>query len=122
MDISNINLPEELKQNLIDLSGNKEKQLEYIRDYRKQQIIDMVCRQTELSREDAEYFLTKTNGDIITAIRLYMSGETRETLNRKSVMEAVKQKSNRTVQQAKTVNQQIYQELRHFMDKCAYQN
>jgi len=122
MDISNINLPEELKQNLIDLSGNKEKQLEYIRDYRKNQIIDMVCRQTELSKEDAEYFLNKTNGDVVTAIRLYMNGETRETLNRKSVIEAVKQKSNRTVQHAKTINQQIYQELRHFMDRCSYQN
>lgn len=122
MDISNINLPEELKQTLIDLSGNKEKQLEYIRDYKKQQIIDMVCRQTELSKEDAEYFLTKTNGDVVTAIRLYMNGETRETLNKKSIMKAFQQKSNRTVQHAKTINQQIYQELRHFMDKCSYQN
>lgn len=120
MDLSNINIPEYLSQSLLDHSGNKTKQIEIVNEYRKQQYIDMVCRQTDLSKDDAEFFLTRTKGDVVSAIRLYMNGETRETLTNENIHRAKIQQSNRTIEAPKTVNQQIYSQLRNFMDKSTY--
>jgi hypothetical protein len=120
MDISNIDIPEHLSKNLLDHSGNKTKQIEILNNYRKQNYIDMVCRQTDLSQEDAEFFLTRTQGDVVSAIRLYMNGETKETLTNANILNAKFQKTNRTIEAPKTVNQQIYSQLRSFMDKCSY--
>ena len=117
-DISNTilnNLPEELLQQLNECSTQEEK-IQCVNTYRRQQVIDMVVRQTELSPEDAEYFLTKTRGDMITTIRLAMNGVTRETLTPEKIKEAMSMRSNRVIQPPTTVNQQIYYNLRHFMD------
>lgn len=120
MDLSGINIPDYISQSLLDHSGNKTKQIEILNKYRKQQYIDMVCRQTDLSKDDAEFFLKRTKGDIVSAIRLYMNGETRETLTQDNVYRAKNQQSNRTIKAPNTVNQQIYSEIRTFMDKSTY--
>lgn len=117
MDISNIlsEFPEELQVKLNEVETSQEK-IDIVNQYRRQRIIDMVVRQTELTPEDAEYFLTKTRGDMVTAIRLAMNGETRETITPDKIKEALTVRSNRVIQQPTSVNQQIYHNLRHFME------
>lgn len=120
-DISNalIHLPEELQQNLNTVETPEEK-IKIVNEYRRNQIIDMVVRQTDLSPEDAEYFLIKTRGDMISAIRLAMNGETRETLTPEKIKQAYTVRSNRVIQAPSSINQQIYHNLRTFMDKSLY--
>lgn len=117
-DISNtfIHLPEELQHNLNTVETSEEK-IKIVNEYRRKQIIDMVVRQTDLSPEDAEYFLIKTRGDMIPAIRLAMNGETRETLTPEKIKQAYIVRSNRVIQAPSSINQQIYHNLRSFMGK-----
>lgn len=118
-DISNLNIPDDLKTQIQNATENEEK-VRIVNTYRRNKIIDMVVRQTSLSREDAEYFLTKTGGNMIIAIRLAMNGETRETLTPDKIKQAYAVRSNRVIQPSSTVNQQIYHTIRTFMDKPLY--
>lgn len=117
-DISNVltHLPEKLQHNLNTVETSEEK-IKIVNEYRRKQIIDMVVRQTDLSPEDAEYFLIKTRGDMIPAIRLAMNGETRETLTPEKIKQAYIVRSNRVIQAPSSINQQIYHNLRSFMGK-----
>lgn len=112
-------LPEELRTKILDISGQEER-IEIIKQYRKQQIIDMVCRQTTLTPTEAECFLNYTRGDIVSAIRLFMQGETAESLNKQKVTKVKNTPLTHTITQPKSINQKIYHELRHFMDKSQY--
>lgn len=118
---SGVELPNEVIQKIEDASGI-EQRVSIINQYRKQQIIDMVCRQTTLTPDDAEYFLRHTRGDMVSAIRLFMNGETRETLTRQKAFEINRKPVSTHINAPKTVNQQIYYELRNFMDISHYKN
>lgn len=117
-DISNIvlDIPEKLKNQLTTVDTPQEK-IKVVNEYRRQQIIDMVVRQTNLSPEDAEYFLIKTRGDMIPAIRLAMNGETRDTLTPEKIKQAYIIRSNRVMEAPSSINQKIYHNLRSFMGK-----
>lgn len=117
---SNTDIPESVVKEFHDASGNVQRQIEIINQYRKQRVIDMVRRQTSLSHNDAEFFLTKTKGDVVSAIRLYMSGETRETLNRESIMKSKLTDTNTHLKEPNTVNQKIYSQIRNFMNNKYY--
>lgn len=116
-DISNIvlDIPEKLKNQLTTVDTPQEK-IKVVNEYRRQQIIDMVVRQTNLSPEDAEYFLIKTRGDMIPAIRLAMNGETRDTLTPEKIKQAYIIRSNRVMEAPSSINQKIYHSLRTFMN------
>lgn len=120
-DISNIvlDIPEKLKNQLTTVDTPQEK-IKVVNEYRRQQIIDMVVRQTNLSPEDAEYFLIKTRGDMIPAIRLAMNGETRDTLTPEKIKQAYIIRSNRVMEAPSSINQKIYHSLRTFMNQSLY--
>lgn len=65
---------------------------------RKQKIIELVCSQTDYTREEAEEKLKNRNYNYLDVIKEYLNP------NRKSV------------QQTKTLNQQIFSNIRGFMD------
>ena len=65
---------------------------------RKQKIIDLVCSQTDYTREEAEEKLKNRNYNYLDVIKEYLNP------NRKPV------------QQTKTLNQQIFSNIRSFMD------
>jgi len=65
---------------------------------RKQKIIDLVCSQTDYTREEAEEKLKNRNYNYLDVIKEYLNP------NRKPV------------QQTKTLNQQIFSNIRGFMD------
>ena len=66
--------------------------------------IDIVCRQTNYTEEEAALKLTEFNNDVMAVIKDYLQIE------------------KKTVQKTKTINQQIYSELRGFMDTIYQQN
>ena len=66
--------------------------------------IDIVCRQTNYTEEEATLKLTEFNNDVMAVIKDYLQIE------------------KKTVQKTKTINQQIYSELRGFMDTIYQQN
>ena len=68
---------------------------------RKQKIIDLVCSQTDYSREDAEDKLRERNYNYLDVIKEYLNP------NRK------------VIEPSKSLNQQIFQNIRGFMDSSS---
>ena len=82
-----------------DLSGNELKQ--HIMNEKKQQIIYLVCRQTNYSEKEAKLLLEKNNYQYIQIISEYMN--------------PTKQKSRNIHSTQTSTNQKIYGEIRNFM-------
>lgn len=85
-----------------DLSGSELN--EAVRDEKRNQIIDLVCRQTNYTREEAEENLKKHKGNYINVVKEYLNPT---------------EKSETIKTPAKSTNQRIYGEIRGFMDKAA---
>jgi hypothetical protein len=78
-------------------------QLEKILDEKENQLIEFVLRQTNMKREDVTEKLNKNDFDSIKVIKEHFG---------------IKDKKNNNVV---SVNQQVYREIRGFMDKAAKQ-
>ena len=87
---------------------NKEQQEEY-KEKRLDQICNMIMSQTDYSYDEAKTRLVKENYNYLNVIKKYIQGENTENVT-------VEKKP-----ETKTVNQQIYGELRNFMDKSSEQ-
>ena len=86
---------------------DKEKLEEY-KTKRLDEICKMIMRQTDYSYDESKEKLVEENYDYLKVIKNYMTSDVEETNNTK-------------LQQSKSVNQQIYTELRGFMDNTAEQ-
>tara|TARA_Y100000816_G_C25735145_1_gene387054 strand:+ start:31 stop:450 length:420 start_codon:yes stop_codon:yes gene_type:complete len=86
-----------------DLSGNDLK--EAVREEKRNQIIDLVCRQTDYTREKAEEELKKHKGNYMNVVKAYLNPN------------YAKEQQNKVSD--KSTNQKIYTEIRGFMDKAA---
>ena len=77
---------------------------------KKELYIDIILRQTTLSREEAEESLTIENNNYEKVIKNYLSDSSyyhnQEQLNN----------NNNTNEEFKSTNQKIYSEIRNFMD------
>jgi hypothetical protein len=67
----------------------------------KDESINMICRQTELTTEEAKYELEKVDYDYMTVLNKYFNFETKNSPNTNSI------------------NQNIYGEIRNLMDTGA---
>ena len=85
------------KQNIINEREKKVKE-------QKQKYIDIVCSQTDYTCEQAKEKLKEFNYDYVSVIRHYMNPNYKNT------------QSNTTNQKVSSVNQEIYKQLRSFMD------
>ena len=94
-------LPNEIVEKLQKNNGNYKK---IVREFEENQIIDIVLRQTDYTREIAYEKLKKENGDYIKVIKEYMG---------------VKEKPELV---CKSTNQKIFNEIRNFMDNSKIEN
>lgn len=85
-----------------DLSGNQLK--EAVQDEKRNQIIDLVCRQTNYTRDEATEQLKKHKGNYINVVKEYLNPTKKSDMVNKTV---------------KSTNQRIYSEIRGFMDTAA---
>ncbi len=86
-----------------DLSGNELK--DAVREEKRKQVIDLVCRQTDYTREKAEEELIKHRGNYMNVVKAYLNPN------------YAKEQENKVPD--KSTNQRIYTEIRGFMDKAA---
>lgn len=86
-----------------DLSGNDLK--DAVRKEKRNQVIDLVCRQTDYTREKAEEELIKHRGNYMNVVKAYLNPN------------YAKEQENKVPE--KSTNQRIYTEIRGFMDKAA---
>lgn len=98
------------------LQKQREKQQEQQEQYenlRKEENIKMVMRQTNYTYEEAKKQLEQMNYQTIDVIRDYIKRDNREKRNKE------RENLQQRIGQPKSVNQQIYTEIRRFMDKNA---
>lgn len=74
-----------------------------VTDYKRDQIIDMVIRQTNYTRQEAYDKLVEEKGDYTKVINNYICSNT-------------KKEEDNVILNNKSTNQQIFKEIRNFMD------
>ena len=88
-----------------DLSGNEFKNA--VREEKRKQIIQLVCRQTDYTTEEAEAKLKEHKGNYMNVVKEYLNPKYKE-----DNAEKIKQREE------KSNNQKIYTEIRGFMDNA----
>ncbi len=88
-----------------DLSGNEFN--DAVRQEKRKQIIQLVCRQTDYTTEEAEAKLKEHKGNYMSVVKEYLNPEYKED-NKKKIDE----------HESKSNNQKIYTEIRGFMDNA----
>tara|TARA_B000000557_G_C20512224_1_gene332678 strand:- start:78 stop:491 length:414 start_codon:yes stop_codon:yes gene_type:complete len=88
-----------------DLSGNEFKNA--VRQEKRKQIIQLVCRQTDYTTEEAEAKLKEHKGNYMNVVKEYLNPKYKE-----DNAEKIKQREE------KSNNQKIYTEIRGFMDNA----
>lgn len=78
-------------------------------EIRKEEIIKMVIRQTDYNYDDAKQLLEDNDYNYIDVIRDYVSNKNYKDRLQKDI----------NMENKKSINQKIYQEIRNFMDKSA---
>tara|TARA_B100001059_G_scaffold91383_1_gene90259 strand:+ start:736 stop:1167 length:432 start_codon:yes stop_codon:yes gene_type:complete len=96
---------EEFVSKVKDLSGNDFK--DAVREEKRKQIIQLVCRQTDYTTEEAEAKLKEHKGNYMSVVKEYLNPKYKEE-NKKKVEE----------HESKSNNQKIYTEIRGFMDNA----
>ena len=85
-----------------DLSGNEFKNA--VREEKRKQIIQLVCRQTDYTMEEAEAKLKEHKGNYMNVVKEYLNPKYKEDTAKK--VQQHEEKSN---------NQKIYTEIRGFI-------
>jgi len=75
-----------------------------VNNYHEKEIIEMVIRQTDYSSEEAYNKLVETKGDYMKVINDYIGNNTKKNMGENVILDH------------KNTNQQIFKEIRHFMD------
>ena len=94
--MNKLSIPEELK----DLSGAKLK--EAMIKYRKKKIVKLVCGQTNYDEEYAQKLLEENNYNYLTIVKEYLNPKAES--QKKDIVE-------------KSLNQQIFGQIRNFLDE-----
>ena len=102
--IKYVGLKTELELNIIirKLQEYKGDYKKLVDDYKRDKIIDLVVRQTNYTKQEAYGHLVEMNGDYTTVIKNYVGNNTK--------------KSNQNNIVYSNPNQQIFKEIRDFMD------
>ena len=72
--------------------------------YRKKKIVKLVCGQTNYDEENAKKLLEENNYNYLTIIKEYLNSNTKAESQKKDIVE-------------KSLNQQIFGQIRNFMDE-----